>query len=110
MSAGAAPQVVGRTADQVELEFTFVVAANVDWSMSVALPADVAGQALPIVRTESGSWAPLTPGSELRVLGRMAPSNGSTVRVRVRLPSSERARLSDVLRFSIGYADGMSGS
>ncbi|MCE9603154.1 MAG: hypothetical protein K8S21_13195 [Gemmatimonadetes bacterium] len=109
MSAEAAPEVVGRTGDLVELEFTFVVAANVEWAMSVALPATAAVHSVPTVRTETGAWAPLTPGSELRVIGRTAPSNGAPVRIRVRLPSAEGTRLREVLRFSIGYADGQPG-
>lgn len=110
MSAKAAPEVVGRTGDLVELEFTFVVAANVDWAMSLALPAGAVVHSFPTVRIETGAWAALTPGSELRVIGRMAPSNRATVRVRVRLPSAEGTRLSEVFRFSIGYADGLPGS
>ena len=110
LSAAAAPQVVGRTADLVELEFAFTVAANVDWSVTVALPADAALSGSPTVRTETGEWAPLTSGAEIRVIGRMAPSNGAIVRIRVRLPSSAGARLTDAFRFSVGYADGLPGN
>ncbi len=109
MSAAAAPQVVGRTADLVEMEFEFTVAANVDWSVTVALPADATPFGSPTVRTEAGEWAPLRSGAEIRVIGRMAPSNGTVVRVRVRLRSSAGARLTDALRFSVGYADGLQG-
>ena len=109
LSAPAAPEVVERTTDVVELEFTFVVAANVDWSMTVALPADAAVHSTPTVRTATGAWAPLARGSELRVIGRMAPSNGELVRVRVRLPAAEGERLSRILRFTANYADGLSG-
>lgn len=109
MSAAAAPQVVGRTADLVEMEFEFTVAANVDWSVTVALPLDAELDGSPAVRTETGGWAPLTSGAEIRVIGRMPPSNGALVRVRVRLPPASGARLTDVLRFSVGYADGLPG-
>lgn len=114
MSAAVAPLVVGRTADLVEMEFEFTVAANIDWTLTVALPADAALpddvlSRTPMVRTETGAWAPLNAGTEVRVIGRMAPSNGAVVRVRVRLPSANGARLSDVLRFSVGHADGTPG-
>ena len=109
MSAAAAPQVVGRTADLVEMEFEFTVAANVDWSVTVALPLDAVLDGSPTVRTETGVWAPLTSGAEIRVTGRMPPSNGAVIRVRVRLASAASARITDVLRFSVGYADGLPG-
>lgn len=109
LSSAAAPEVVSRTADAVEMEFAFVVAANVDWTVTVALPADAAVHGSPSVRTETGAWAPLASGAEIRVIGRMAPSDGTVIRVRVRLAASASAGMTDVLRFSIGPADGLPG-
>jgi len=109
MTAVEPPQVIARTADQVEMEFAFVVSANVDWTVTVALPGGVAAQGAPAVRSETGAWTALASGSETRVVGRMAPSNGTVVRVRVRLPAAGAAGLSEVLRFSVDAADGLPG-
>lgn len=107
VSAGPA-QVVGKTADGVEIELPFRVAANVSWSVSIGLPQSAEGATGAAVLTDRGAWRPLVRGIDVRVIGRRDPSEPSIIRLRVRLPSSAKPGLAETLRVSIGPAEGSS--
>lgn len=109
MTPSSPPEVVARTPAGVEMEFAFVVASNVDWAVTVALPGATEAAEAPAVRNDLGVWTVLESGREVRVIGRSAPSNGTLIRVRVRLPEGASTGLSDVIRFSIEPADGLPG-
>lgn len=106
VSAGPA-QVVGRTADGVEIELPFRVAANVAWSVSVALPRADSAVVGAVVLTDRGLWRPLAKGVDVRVIGRREPSEPSIIKLRVRLPSNAKAGLAETLRVSIEPAEGV---
>ena len=107
VSAGPA-QVVAKTADGIEIELPFRVAANVAWSVSVALPHMGNGVTGAAAQTERGAWRPLVQGAEVRVIARREPSEPTIIKLRVRIPSSAKPGLAETLRVSIGPAEGTS--
>jgi hypothetical protein len=105
VSPAGSERVIQRTATYSEVDLPVRVAANLGWSLTVALGAatDV-GPVL--IRTADGGWVDLGSTDARTVERSSEPANALEVRIRLRLPAGMESTSALRLRLSLVPAEG----
>lgn len=104
VSATAAERVVERTATYTEVELPVTVAANVGWTLTVAIGS--ASEIGPVLlRSADGEWVELGTSAPRAAVSGREPANAVEVKLRFRLPSGTASTGALRLRLSIAQAD-----
>ena len=93
-----------------EIELPLTVAANVPWSLSIALPDGEEEPAVLAARDDTGEWRSTRNGGGVRVISHGKPTDPTEIRVRVRLASGAAVGSASRLRLVLEPAAGAPGN